>query len=317
VLVGESHTNYGDHLNQLAIIKGLRPLWKNMAIGLEFVQQPYQQALDDYIAGKLSEQEMLRGTQWYERWRYDFRLYRPIFNYAKAHKIPLVALNTPREITKRITKVGIKGLSKIERRQLPKTLDLSNRAYRKRLEAVYSHHAKTSSKKFARFLEAQIGWDESMASKAANYLRLHPNYHLVVLAGGGHLIYRHGIPSRLERRIGSKTAVVLNSSDDSPHASQGDYLLFSADATLAKAGKMGLFMEDSDKGVMITNVSKESASDKAGVKKSDIITAIDGNIVKDIQDVKILMMDKKPKEKVTLQLLRSGKRKLSKVLHLQ
>ncbi len=317
VLVGESHTSYGDHLNQLAIIKNLRPHWKNMAIGLEFVQQPYQQALDDYIAGNISEAQMLRKTQWYERWGYDFRLYRPIFTYAKQEKIPLIALNTPREITKRITKVGIKGLNKIERAQLPTTLDLSNIAYRKRLEKVYSHHAKTSSKKFDRFLEAQIAWDESMASQTAKFMQLHPNYHVVVLAGGGHLMNRHGIPSRLERRIQHKTAVVLNSADDSPSASQGDYLLFSPEESLAKAGKMGIFMQDSRNGVVVSKISKNSASDKAGLKISDIIKAIDATPTQTIQDIKILMMDKKPQEKVTLHILRSGKQKRLKTLTLQ
>ncbi|HIO92962.1 MAG TPA: PDZ domain-containing protein [Leucothrix mucor] len=317
VLVGESHTRYGDHLNQLAIIKGLHPHWKNMAIGLEFIQHPFQKALDDYIAGSISEEKMLRETQWYERWRYDFRLYRPIFDYAKQHQIPLIALNTPREITKRITKVGIKGLNKTERAQLPKVLDLSNIAYKKRLEKIYSQHAKTSSKKFTRFLEAQIAWDESMADQAAKYLQRHPKSHLVVLAGGGHLINRHGIPSRLERRIASKTAVVLNSTHITPKPSQGDYLLFSADTELPKAGKMGIFMKDTDKGVVISKISKTSASDKAGLKKADNITAINSQVISNIQDVKIIMMDKKPKETVILDILRSGKYKLSKKLSLQ
>jgi len=138
VLVGESHTTYGDHLNQLAIIKNLSPHWKKMAIGLEFVQYPYQSALNDYIAGKITEKQMLRKTQWYERWRYDFRLYRPIFEYAKQQQIPLLALNTPREITKRISKVGIKGLSSVERAQLPKVIDTSNAEYKKALKTVYS-----------------------------------------------------------------------------------------------------------------------------------------------------------------------------------
>ncbi|MCK5917945.1 MAG: ChaN family lipoprotein, partial [Cocleimonas sp.] len=180
VLVGESHTTYGDHLNQLAVIKNLRPHWKQMAIGLEFVQYPYQQGLDDYIAGKINQEEMLRQTKWYDRWRYDYRLYRPIFEYAKQQKIPLLALNTPREITKRISKVGIKGLNKAERAQLPKQIDQSNQRYRKTLEEVYSQHGgKSSSKKFERFYQAQIAWDETMANQAAKFINKNPAYHMV------------------------------------------------------------------------------------------------------------------------------------------
>ena len=91
ILVGESHTNYAHHLNQLAVIKSAYKNWgKNTSIGLEMVQadsqQQYQKALDDYVAGKISEREMLRGVQWYDRWKYDFRLYRPIFTFARQHR---------------------------------------------------------------------------------------------------------------------------------------------------------------------------------------------------------------------------------------
>lgn len=317
VLIGETHTAYGDHLNQLAIIKQLHPHWNKMAIGLEFIQQPYQQALDDYIAGKISQEKMLRETQWYDRWRYDFRLYRPIFNYARAQKIPLIALNAPKEITKRISKVGIKGLTVAERRQLPQHIDNANKAYRDRLEAVYRHHASTRSKKFERFLETQLAWDESMADKSAQFLQKNPKYHLVILAGGGHLINREGIPSRLERRIKTKTAVVLNNATDTLSASQGDYLLFSPKATLPKAGKMGVMMEDTAKGVRINTVVKNSASAKAGLRKDDIILSIDSKMMNVIQDIKIDMMNRKPKTKVVLTVLRASKHKLSKKLTLQ
>lgn len=318
VLVGESHTAYGDHLNQLAIIKNLRPHWKQMAIGLEFVQYPFQQGLDDYIAGKINQEEMLRKTKWYDRWRYDFRLYRPIFEYAKQQKIPLIALNTPREVTKRISKVGIKGLNKAERAQLPKQIDQSNKLYRKKLEAVYSQHGgKSRSKKFERFYQAQLAWDETMADQAANFILKHPGYHMVILAGSGHIEDRHGIPSRLQRRINSKPIVVLNGIKGNPSISQADYLLFSPESKLPKAGKMGVFMKDTAKGVLISKTMKGSASAKAGLKKGDLISRLDGNKVSTIEDIKIRLMDAKPKQKVKLSIMRSGKQKISKTIVLQ
>ncbi|MCK5810447.1 MAG: ChaN family lipoprotein [Cocleimonas sp.] len=318
VLVGESHTTYGDHLNQLAIIKNLRPHWKQMAIGLEFVQYPFQQGLDDYIAGKINQEEMLRQTQWYDRWRYDFRLYRPIFEYAKQQKIPLIALNTPREITKRISKVGIKALNKKERAQLPQQIDQSNQLYRLKLEKVYSQHGgKSRSKKFERFYQAQLAWDETMADQAAKFIRKNPAYRMVILAGSGHLEDRHGIPSRLQRRIKSKPIVVLNGIKGTPSASQADYLLFSPESKLPKAGKMGIFMEDTAKGVLISKITKGSASAKAGLKKGDLITHLNNNKVSKIEDIKISLMDAQPKQKISLAILRAGKKKISKRIVLQ
>ena len=318
VLIGESHTTYGDHLNQLAIIKGLRPHWKKMAIGLEFVQYPYQHALDDYISEKITQETMLRKTQWYDRWKYDFRLYRPIFEYAKQQQIPLIALNTPREITKRISKVGIKGLSPTERAQLPLIIDTSNQQYKKALETVYSQHGgKSRSKKFERFYQAQLAWDETMADQAAKFISKNPAYQLVILAGGGHMKNRHGIPSRLQRRINSKPAVILNGIHDNPSPALADYLLFSPETQLPKAGKMGIFMKDTPKGVLISKIMKDSASAKAGLKKGDLISTLKSETVKKIEDIKINLMDAKPKEKITLTVLRGNKQKISKTIILK
>jgi len=141
VLVGETHTDYGHHLNQLAVIKKTHEKWGGvLSIGLEMVQQPFQKYLNDYIEDKITEREMLHGVQWYSRWRYDFRLYRPIFDFAKQHKIPLIALNIPQELTKRISKVGIDGLTPNERKQLPHFVDKSNAEYTKRLRKIFGMH---------------------------------------------------------------------------------------------------------------------------------------------------------------------------------
>jgi uncharacterized iron-regulated protein len=318
VLVGESHTAYGDHLNQLAVIKNLHPHWQQVAIGLEFVQTPYQQALDDYIAKKTDEKTMLRHTHWYDRWRYDFRLYRPIFNYARQHHIPLIALNTPREITKRISEVGIKGLTKTERAQLPQQIDQTNQHYRKTLKKVYQRHGgKSHSKKFERFYQTQLAWDETMANQAAKYLNKHLATRMIILAGKGHIAGRYGIPSRLQRRIKSKPIVILSGIDGNLNSSQADYLLFSAKTELPKAGKMGILMKNTANGVLISKVLNDSASAKAGLKKGDLITHLNKITINTIEEVKIQMIDAKPKQKINISLQRSGKQKISKTIILQ
>jgi uncharacterized iron-regulated protein len=312
VLVGESHTAYGDHLNQLAVIEGLNKRWPDMAIGLEFVQKPYQKALDDYIAGRIDEAAMLRKTEWYDRWRYDFRLYRPVFRFAKQQGIPLVALNIPRELTKAISKKGLKGLTAAERKQLPAQIDKSNNAYRKSLEGIYKQHMRRSNE-FEKFYESQLAWDEGMADTAARYLNKHPEKKMVILAGAGHIINRHGIPSRLERRINTKTAVVLNSTlGDIPDPKQGDFLLISSATKLPKNGLMGIFMEDNAKdqgveGVSVSKTVRTGAAARAGMQKGDILIALNGKKVRDTQDIKIQLLDSKPGDKLQIRALRKGK----------
>ncbi len=99
VFVGESHDRYEDHLNQLAVIEGLHARGKSLAIGMEFFQQPYQAAIDAYVAGEIDEAEFLRRTEYFDRWRFDYRLYRPILRFAREHGIPVIALNLEAELT--------------------------------------------------------------------------------------------------------------------------------------------------------------------------------------------------------------------------
>ncbi len=311
ILVGESHTNYGHHLNQLAVIKSAYKNWGiNTSIGLEMIQKPYQQFLDDYVVGKISEREMLRGVQWYERWKYDFRLYRPIFTFARQHRIPLIALNIPRELTKRVSKVGIEGLHKTERSQLPKVLDKSNPAYVTRIKKVFGMHSHGGAKKnggeFNRFLEAQIAWDEGMAFNATKYLKSNPEKHMVILAGSGHLINREGIPSRLDRQAGIKSIVILSDVDESPSDKQADYLLFTSESELPQAGLIGISMEQSGAGVQVSSVAPQSAASKAGLSKGDIILALNRDVIKTTSDVSLWRLDKKPDDEVKVKLLRKN-----------
>ena len=308
VFVGESHTNYTDHLNQLAVIESLQKHWgNNLSIGLEMIQQPYQSYLDDYVAGKTSELEMLKGTQWYDRWVYDFRLYRPIFDYAKQNKIPLIALNIPKELTKKITKVGIKGLNKTERQQLPKFIDRTNVQYAKRIKNVFNGHMRTSSKGFDKFFDAQLAWDEGMAFNATKYLKNHPKKHMVILAGKGHVIKREGIPNRVDRQNKSTSTVVLNNVSNTLSATQGDYLLESKEIKLPPAGLMGIFLGDSDGGVIVKGLSRHGAAKKAGLVEGDMIITLNKTMIKTSTDVKLWGLDKIPKDTVMITVERKGK----------
>ena len=80
--------------------------------------------------------------------------------------------------------------------------------------------------------------------------------------------------------------------------------LFGEDANRAM---LGVVTDSDDKGAKITQVSKESAAEKAGLQKGDIITHIDNKSVKDASDVADIVHDHKPGDKVTITVLRDGK----------
>lgn len=89
-----------------------------MAIGLEQVQVQFQPVLDDYIAGKISLDDMRRLVEWDKRWMWNFEGYRGIFEAAKELKnVRLLALNVDSEDLAQVEKGGYPGLTNAQLRK--------------------------------------------------------------------------------------------------------------------------------------------------------------------------------------------------------
>jgi uncharacterized iron-regulated protein len=224
VYLGETHDRARDHATQLAIIQTLHDRQPDLAIGLEMFQRPYQQLLDRYIAGDLSEADLRDRSEYDERWGFDWELYAPILRYAKAQKIPLIALNTPTEVTRKVSRQGLNRLNWSDKRFIPplSAIQMTPDAYRKMLAAIFTsmHPAgkTTDPDRFERFFQAQVLWDETMAERIAQTPRPMTDRRLktiVVLVGQGHLVYRYGIPDRVKRRRPEWTQQVILLSPES------------------------------------------------------------------------------------------------------
>lgn len=70
---------------------------------------------------------------------------------------------------------------------------------------------------------------------------------------------------------------------------------------------LGVVTDGDEKGAEIQSVSKESAAEKAGLKKGDIITRIDNKKIETTDDVTETVRAHKPGEKVSITYLRDGK----------
>jgi uncharacterized iron-regulated protein len=304
VFVGETHDRYAHHLTQLELIKAQHAAHPQLAIGLEMFQQPFQSYLDDYIAGVLSEREMLVATEYFQRWRYDYRLYAPILRYARDNRLPVVALNVDGDLVGKVRALGIDGLEAADRARLPADIDRGNAQYEARLRQIFAQHPQTEGRGFDRFLDGQLLWDEGMAERTARYLEEHPDHAMVVLAGSGHLVYGDGIPRRLERRGPVTSAIVLNGWEGELTPEVADYLLMPAPQSLPAAGRIGALLLPDKKGLKVDSCTRDSACAAAGIKRGDRVLSIDEIPVNDLSDVSAVMWDKKPGETVTLSVRR-------------
>jgi serine protease Do len=81
-------------------------------------------------------------------------------------------------------------------------------------------------------------------------------------------------------------------------------MFFSEDENRAM---LGVTTEGDDKGAEILSVTKESAAEKMGLKKGDIITKIDDRKIESSDDVTDAIRNHKPGDKVSITYLREGK----------
>jgi uncharacterized iron-regulated protein len=208
VIVGEVHDKAEDHLVQLQILLGLAMGRRPVYVGIEYLPWTMQAKLDDYISGAASEEEFLRLTDWNGNWGYPFHLVRPVFLAARKWSVGIACLNAPKEIVMKVAREGIKGLNESERALIAAEIDLENVEHRRYVRAVFDRHPHFSPGKYDYFYEAQCVWEDTMAEKAASYLRGRDGV-MVILCGRGHIVEGFGIPNRLRKRTEGKIVTVV------------------------------------------------------------------------------------------------------------
>lgn len=324
IYVGEMHTRYADHKLQLRVIRDLWNRGIDLALGMEMFPHSSQGALDDFVAGKINEAEFLHKSKYFKVWSFDYRLYREILNFARAHHIPVIALNISKDKVSKVYKDGgISGLVPEEKMALPLNRDLDVPGYRERLAEVFQMH-RGGHGNINGFMQAQAIWDEVMAQGVAEYLKANPAKHMVVLAGRGHILKDQGIPLRVKRRLGPglKQAVIINSDGRELNPKEEDFVVFSPEVQLPPRVLMGIVMErdEKTKEIKIEQVSRYSPAAQAGIKAGDVLLKLDDKPVRTTADVKIIMLGKKRGDKLTVLVRRHqlifGAEKLSFALQL-
>ena len=307
ILVGEQHTRVDHHQIQLETMRYLHEHDVDIAVGLEWFQRPFQSHLDDFIAGKISEKQLLHRAEYFDRWSYDYRLYQPILRYAREHGIPLIALNASRELSKAVTRKGFEDLPEELQSQLPTSFDWSDKAYEQRLHKIFKMHPNFSGK-FEGFLRGQLIWDETMAENAADYLKQNPGKRLLVFAGVGHIEFGSGIPNRIKRRIDGRVITILPSDRLAGlQPGKADYLVFSNRETLPQFGLIGAYLDTTDNAVVIKSTTKTGAIRETDVKAGAVIVGVDDIEVETLADFKLEMMNRRPGEEIELHYLDSIK----------
>lgn len=312
IYVGEHHVNPHHHRLQRQILEGLATRGP-VALGMEMFARSAQPALDAWVAGRLGEEAFLRAADWEEQWGMDFALYRGLLQVAREQRLPVLALNAPRETVRAVARIGLEQLLPEARAALAAEIGPASTAYRARLEAAYAEHRGQASGGLAEFVEAQLAWDETMAEGVAAFLARPEaaGTWLVVVAGAEHVAFAHGIPARAARRLPHRYAIVLavGQGEEVPLGAADFAWVTAANPEPPRVPSLGLILarpEGSGPGLRILWVDPEGAAGRAGVQGEDRLLALDGKRVESPAEVRAALRGKGPDGSATLTLLRGG-----------
>ena len=307
VLLGETHDDSEHHRWQLHTIAGLHALRPEMVLAFEMFPRRVQPVLNDWVAGRLSDTEFLTRVEWRQFWGYDATLYLPIFQFARMHRMPMLALNVERGL---VSRVGDKGWAAIPATDREGVTDpaAAGREYAMRLYQSYLDHqaseGRGSSQRkepgesdladpaFRRFVEAMQVWDRAMAQGIADRLRGENPPLVVAIIGSGHLRDGYGVPQQLRDLGVTRIAVALpwDTSDGCAELTPGIAdVVFGIEDRPQPARpdrpRLGISIDTATSGVLVRSVVPGSIAEQAGIRPDDVIVRIAGEPAAEPSDV--------------------------------
>jgi hypothetical protein len=280
-----------------------------------------QPALDRWVRGEGSEEDLLRGVRWYHHWPLHFGHYRPIFQFARDKGAPMYGVNVEREVITSVRKDGIDKLPAADRAKLPPRIDLDNAEHRRLFVAYMGRsHAEMTPEMQEGMFRAQVAWDGVMGWGAVRALQAHPDPKavVVVLLGIGHVAYGLGAQRQAalwsDLPAASVASVAAADEEGKPQtvqASLADFVWGAATAgdKVPLFPSLGVMLTDKPgaAGPTVAAVKPGSLAARAGLAPGDTVAAIDGTATPDKETTLLEMSRKAWGDKVTIEVVRKEK----------
>lgn len=177
VFVGEQHDDPETHKVEATLLEAVHgKVGDRLTLAMEMFERDQQTTLSDYLAGKVSEAEMGKAIRLWPNYPTD---YRPMVEYAKAKKVPVVGSNAPQRIVRMVGKEGLATLKSLPDTDKPMIATYVNAPegdeYAKRFAAIMGegHGGPSGSMDAAtirRIYEAQCLRDDTMAETVVGLL---------------------------------------------------------------------------------------------------------------------------------------------------
>lgn len=236
VLVGEQHGFAAGHAFEERLLRALHARQPKLALSLEMFETDVQGVLDEYLGGHITEAAFLAAARPWPRYKTD---YRPMVEYSREARLPVVAANAPRRYVNIVSRKGQEALLELPRQsraflpRLPYSMEVGA-AYEAELSRLFgSPHGAAPTPGMPspdNMKQAQALWDHSMAESilaARRRLRVRTVMHV---CGSMHCERGFGIVERLKRaspRLRIATVILRPTPEDGSElpADLGDFVV--------------------------------------------------------------------------------------------
>jgi uncharacterized iron-regulated protein len=208
--VGETHDDPLDHQYELELVRGLLKRKTKFAIGWEMFDTTQQSVIDAWASHAISFKEMMSTTDFQKHWGIYSPVYEEILQIAGNAHIPILALNAPPELTRKIARG--EPLTAKEKAMMPAGFVATEGGY-KNFVAMMGDHPGLNEADQRLFFAAQNAWDQTMASRILDFERRNPEVLLLVLTGRGHVSGGYGIPFYVSQKAHLKQLILKRSQE--------------------------------------------------------------------------------------------------------
>ncbi|MET0624318.1 MAG: ChaN family lipoprotein [Pyrinomonadaceae bacterium] len=227
LFVGETHDNAVAHLLEAELLRRADERFgaasqrrRDVALSLEMFERDAQTVLDEYLAGLITERHFLLSSRPWRNYETD---YRPLIEYARARRLPVIAANAPARYVSRVSNQGPGSLTALSKDVVknwlpPLPFPPASEAYAAKFNRFMSGGvaaspahtpAQASAHGSLHLLEAQTLRDASMAYRIAEFLRRGRDPLVVQVNGTFHSEERMGVPEQLARYRPKARSVVV------------------------------------------------------------------------------------------------------------
>jgi uncharacterized iron-regulated protein len=240
VFVGEQHDDPNTHRLELAIVEGLTRRGVPVVVAMEMFERDVQPIVERYAAGAITEEEFLKQSRPWPRYATD---YRPLIEFARAHKLPIIASNVPRGIAADVGKTGMAAIDKLgaNRGLAARELECpTSGSYFDRFAKAMGAHAGTTPN----FYFAQCVKDETMGEAVADaFHKTTGRVTIVHVNGAFHSDFSEGTAASAARRMPGRRIAVVSvlpvedidaAKPESDDAKRADYLVFTVAAPASR-----------------------------------------------------------------------------------